>query len=199
MDVKIAFLNGELDEEIYIEQPEGFRSPGTEKNVCKLVKSLYGLKQAPKKWHGKFDHAMISSWFKINKCDKCVYIKETENEIFCLYVDGILIVGSNDKIVKSTKNISKSKFDIKDIGLADVILGIKIIRTVDGLVLSQTHYVDKIIEKFNKNDSGITKTPLDTSLHLSKNQGEGVSQIEYARIIGSLMYLMSYTKQELLI
>ena len=78
MDVKMAFLNGDLDEEIYIEQPEGFIAPGQEKKVCKLVKSLYGLKQAPKQRHEKFDHTMITSGFKINECDKYVYVKETE-------------------------------------------------------------------------------------------------------------------------
>ena len=69
MDVKTAFLNGDLEEEIYREQPEGFVAPGQEKKVCKLVKSLYGLKQAQKQWHEKFDSAMLSNGFKINECD----------------------------------------------------------------------------------------------------------------------------------
>lgn len=77
MDVKTAFLNGDLEEEIYMEQPEGFVAPGQESKVCKLVKSLYGLKQAPKQWHQKFDQAMLGSGFKINECDKCVYTKDT--------------------------------------------------------------------------------------------------------------------------
>ena len=199
MDVKTAFLNGDLDEEIYMEQPEGFITPGKGNKVCKLVKSLYGLKQAPKKWHEKFDNAMITNGYKINECDKCVYTKETEHGyvILCLYVDDILIVGSNDKMVKSTKDMLNSKFDMKDMGLADVILGVKITRISDGLVLSQTHYVDKILEKFNKNDSGIARTPLDNSFHLSKNRGESISQVEYSRIIGSLMYLMSCTRPDI--
>ena len=86
MDVKTAFLNGDLDEEIYMEQPEGFIAPGQEKKVCKLVKSLYGLKQAPKQWHEKFDHTMITSGFKINKCDKCVYVKEIENGCHFMFI-----------------------------------------------------------------------------------------------------------------
>ena len=199
MDVKTAFLNGDLDEEIYMEQPEGFIVPGKEKKVCKLVKSLYGLKQAPKKWHEKFDNAMITNGFKINECDKCVYTKETENGyvILCLYVDDMLIVGSNNQMVKSTKNMLNSKFDMKDMGLANVILGIKIIRTEDGFVLSQSHYVDKILEKFNKNDSGYARTPFDNNFHLSKNKGESISQVEYSRVIGSLMYLMSCTRPDI--
>ncbi|GJV37166.1 TMV resistance protein N [Tanacetum coccineum] len=124
MDVKTAFLNGDLEEEIYMNQPEGFIAPGQEGNVCRLVKSLYGLKQAPKQWHQKVDHTMLESGFKINECDKCVYVKDTSvgYVILCLYVDDMLIIGSNDKIIRSTKDMLKSKFDMKDMGLADVIL-----------------------------------------------------------------------------
>ena len=129
---------------------------------------------------------MITSGFKINECDECVYVKKTENDyvIFYLYVDDMLIVGSDDDIIKFTKNMLKFKFDMKDIGLANVILGIKISRACNGLILSQTHYVNKIVENFNKDDNTVSKTPLDTSIHLL-----GISQVEYARIIDSLMYL----------
>ncbi|KAJ9559825.1 hypothetical protein OSB04_004985 [Centaurea solstitialis] len=199
MDVKTAFLNGDLEEEIYMEQPEGYVAPGQERKVCKLVKSLYGLKQAPKQWHQKFDHVMLECGFKINECDKCVYVKDTEvgYVILCLYVDDMLIIGSNDKMVKSTKNMLKARFDMKDMGLANVILGIQISRTQNGLALSQAHYVDKILEKFNADDTAVARTPIDTSHHLSKNRGEGVAQVEYSRIIGSLMYLMSCTRPDL--
>nr|GEW94876.1 zinc finger, CCHC-type [Tanacetum cinerariifolium] len=117
--------------------------------------------------------------------------------ILCLYVDDMLIVGSNDKMIKSTKDMLKSKFDMKDMGLANVILGIKIIRTHNGLVLSQTHYVDKILNTHNAGDSGLAKTPIDTSLHLSKNKGVYIAQLEYSRIIGMLMYLMMSTRPDL--
>ncbi|GJR88283.1 retrovirus-related pol polyprotein from transposon TNT 1-94 [Tanacetum coccineum] len=81
---------------------------------------------------------MLESGFKINKCDKCVYVKDTNNGcvILCLYVDDMLIIGGNEKMIKSAKDLLKSMFDMKDMGLADVILGIKIIRTQNGLVLS---------------------------------------------------------------
>ncbi|GJU25639.1 retrotransposon protein, putative, ty1-copia subclass [Tanacetum coccineum] len=161
MDVKTAFLNGDLEEEIYMNQPEGFIAPGQEGKVCRLVKSLYGLKQAPKQWHQKFDHTMLESGFKINECDKCVYVKDTSAGyvILCLCQD-MLIVGSNDKIIRSTKDMLKSNLTMKNMGLADVILGIKIIRTQNGLVLSQAHYVDKILNTHNAGDSGQARTPL---------------------------------------
>ncbi|GJS15824.1 retrovirus-related pol polyprotein from transposon TNT 1-94 [Tanacetum coccineum] len=199
MDVKTAFLNGDLEEEIYMEQLEGFTAPGQEEKVCKLVKSLYGLKQDPKQWHQKFDHVMLECRFKINECDKCVYVKDTNNGyvILCLYVDDMLIVESNDKMIQSTKDMLKSRFDMKDMGLADVILEVKITRTQNGLVLSHTHFVDKILEKYNPDDSNIARTPIDTTKHLSKNRGQGVNQAGYSSIIGSLMYLMNYTRPDL--
>ena len=143
MDVKTAFLNGDLDDEIYMEQPEGFIVPSQEKKVCRLIKSLYGLKQAPMQWHEKFDNVMMTNGFKINECDKCVYVKNVEHEfvIICLSVDDILIMGSNNEVIKTTKEMFNNKFDMKDLGIADVILRIKISKKSDGLILSQSHYI----------------------------------------------------------
>uniref|UniRef100_A0A2N9EBZ3 Reverse transcriptase Ty1/copia-type domain-containing protein n=1 Tax=Fagus sylvatica TaxID=28930 RepID=A0A2N9EBZ3_FAGSY len=199
MDIKTAFLNGELDEEIYMEQPEGFIVPGKEKKVCRLVKSLYGLKQAPKQWHEKFDNAMMSNGFRINECDKCVYVKNTTSGyvIVCLYVDDMLIMSSNNGIIKATKRMLNSKFDMKDLGVADVILGIKITRTSDGLVLSQSHYIKKVLEKFGRYDDSLVKIPVDVNLHLTKNKRDDISQLEYSQIIGSLMYIMNCTRPDI--
>ena len=97
MDVKTAFLYGELDEEVYMKQP-GFVLEGQEQKVCKLVESLYGLKQAPKQWHQKFDETILSLGFKLNQSDKCVYSKFDSHDdgvIICLYVDDMLIFGTS--------------------------------------------------------------------------------------------------------
>jgi hypothetical protein len=98
MDVKTAFLNGDLDEEVYMEQPEDFIMHGHEQKVCKLVKSLYGLKQAPKQWHKKFDYVILSHGFEHNNADKCIYSKFNDcyGVIICLYVDDMLIFGTRD-------------------------------------------------------------------------------------------------------
>ena len=109
----------------------------------------------------------------------------------------MLIVGSNDKMIISIKNMLNSRFDMKDMGLADVILGIKIKRTSDGLVLSQSHYVDNILGKFDRDNSVIARTPVDVTLYFSKNKEESVAQVEYSRVIGSLMYLMSCTRPDI--
>ena len=122
---------------------------------------------------------MMSHGFKINNCDKYVYVKDMALRyvIVCLYVDDMLIVGSDDKMIASTKNMLNSRFDMKDMRLTNVILGIKIKITSEGLILSQSHYVDNIFGKFDKDNFCIAKTPVDVTLHLSKNKGESVSQV----------------------
>ena len=90
-----------------------------------------------------------------------------------------------------------SEFDIKDLHVADVILGMKISRKSNGLVLSQSHYVKKVLEKFRKYDDSPVRTPVYVNLHLSKNKGQGISQLEYSRIIGSLMYIMNCTRPDI--
>jgi hypothetical protein len=130
MDVKTAFLNGELEEEIYMDQPEGFVVKGQKGMVCKLVKSLYGLKQALKQWHDKFDKTLTSVGFVTNEADKCVYYLYGGGEgvILCLYVDDILIFGMSLELIKEVKDFLSQKFEMKDLGEADVILNIKLIK-----------------------------------------------------------------------
>nr|GEW24914.1 hypothetical protein [Tanacetum cinerariifolium] len=158
-----AFLNGDLDEEVYIKQPEGFVMPGNEHKVCKLVKSLYGLKQAPKQWHQKFDEVVLSSGFHLNQSDKCVY----------------------------------SKFENSDMGEADTILGIKIKRENKGIVITQSHYIEKILKKFNRKDCSPVSTPMDPVEKLKPNIEKPIDKLEYSRAIGCLMYAMTSTRQDI--
>ena len=145
MDVKTAFLNGELEEEIYMEQPDGFVAKGQEGKVCRLLKSLYGLKQAPKQWHEKFDQTLTSAGFVVNEADKCVYYRHGGGQtvILCLYVDDILIFGTNTDVIDEVKSFLSSRFDMKDLGEASVILNIKLIKNENGIILNQSHYVEK--------------------------------------------------------
>ncbi|GJV13852.1 zinc finger, CCHC-type containing protein [Tanacetum coccineum] len=126
MDVKITFLNGDLEAEVYMNQPQGFIMPGNENKVCKLIKSLYGLKQAPKQWHQKFNEVVLSNGYLLNQVDKCVYSKFDESSkgvIICLYVDDMLIFGTDQVQVDLTKEfLVITKFSMKDMREADVIL-----------------------------------------------------------------------------
>ncbi|KAA3466416.1 Zinc finger, CCHC-type [Gossypium australe] len=182
MDVKTTFLDNNLDEEVYIQQFEGFVVKRKENKVCKLVKSLYDLKRAPKQCHENFDKVTLSNDFKIKEVNKCVYVKNADKRyiIVCLYVDDMLIFYSNEYMIKSTKNMLTKSFDMKDSGVVD-----------DGFVFVKFHYVAKILNKFSKNDNSIVKTPMDLSVHLPKNTGEGIHHLEYSKIIRSLMFVMN--------
>jgi hypothetical protein len=199
MDVKTTFLNGELDEKIYMDQPDGFVVKGEEQNVCKLLKSLYGLKQAPKQWHEKFDITLTGAGFAINEADRCVYYRHGGGQsiILCLYVDDILIFGTNINIINEVKSFLSKSFDMKDLGEADVILNIKLIKEDSGITLSQSHYIEKVLSWFGFIDSKPSPTPYDPSVTLRKNKKIARDQLRYSQIIGSLMYLASATRSDI--
>nr|GEU86419.1 zinc finger, CCHC-type [Tanacetum cinerariifolium] len=178
MDVKTTFLNGDLEEEVYMKQPEGFVMIGNEHKVCKLIKLLYGLKQAPKQWHQKFDEVVLSSGFHLNLSDKCVYCKF-------------------DDSVDKTKKFSSSRFLMKDMGEADVILGIKIKRENKGIVITQSYYIEKILKKFNCEDCFPMGTSMDPVEKHKLNTSKHVDQLEYSIAIGCLMYAMTNTRPDI--
>nr|GEU67999.1 zinc finger, CCHC-type [Tanacetum cinerariifolium] len=199
MDVKTAFLNGDLDEEVYMKQPEGFVLPGHENKVCKLKKSLYGLKRAPKQWHNKFDKSILSNGFTHNSSDRCIYSKFTKDYgvIICLYVDVILIVETNMKGINETKKFLSSCFQMKDMNEVDTIFGIKVKRHSEGYALNQCHYIDKIIDKFQHLNIEESNTTYESSCKLVENDGRAVAQIEYPSAIGCLMYATHYTRPDI--
>jgi hypothetical protein len=199
MDVKTAFLNGELDEEIYMKQLEGFVTHGHENMVCRLRKFLYGLKQAPKQWHEKFDRTLTSAGFVVNKADTCVYYRFVGGKgvILCLYVDDILIFWTSIDVINDVKYFLSQNFDMKDLGEEDVILNIKLIKGENGIILKQSHYVENILNCFGYSDSKDSPTPFHPSLKLRKNRGQGINQLRYSQIIGSLMYLAGATRPDI--
>ena len=136
-------------------QLEGCITPGQANKVCKLNKSLYGLKQAPKQWHEKFDNALLKNGFLSIEVNKCAYTKCTEKEcvIIALYVGDMLIFSISLSVVHNTKRFLASQFDMKYMGEAKVILGVKITRMDDNIMLSQEHYVEKILKMFGYFDA----------------------------------------------
>ena len=118
--------------------------------MCKLLKFLYGLKQAPKQWHVKFDTTLTSTGFAINEADRCVYYRHGggESVILCLYVDDILIFGTNIDAINEVKSFVSKSFDMKDLGEVDVILTIKLVKDESGITLLQSHYVENVLSQF---------------------------------------------------
>nr|GEX04837.1 zinc finger, CCHC-type [Tanacetum cinerariifolium] len=200
MDANTTFLNGELEDEVYMNPPLGFIMSGNENKVCKLIESLYGLKQTPKQWHQKFVEGVLSNGYLLNQPDKCVYSKfdaSGKGVIICLYVDDMLIFGTNQVQVDLTKEFLSSRFFIKDMGKADVILGIRIKHESNGIAISQSHYIKKVLKKFNYSDCTPVSTPLDTCKKPMPNKGLAVSQLEHSRVIGCLMYAITYTRPDI--
>ncbi|CAM9000448.1 unnamed protein product [Rhodiola kirilowii] len=184
-----------------MKQSEGFVVTGQEHKVCKLVKSLYGLKQAPMQWHQKFDEVVLSDGFILNQSDKCVYSKFDKTGsgvIICLYVDDMLIFRTNLlECINQTKDFLSSKFSMKDMGEAEVILVIRIERVEGGIALTQSHYIEKVLKKYKYLNCHPMNTPFESSKHLLPNKGDPVSQLEYSRVIGSLMYAMTSTRPDI--
>ena len=146
LDVKTTFLHDDLKEEIYMDQPEGFKVKGKEHMVCKLKKSLYGLKQAPRQWYKKFDSFMVGHGYTRTNADHCVYVKKFPNGkfvILLLYVDDMLIVGQDAGVIGYLKKDLVKSFDMKDLGPVRQILGMQILcdRKAKKLWLSQEKYI----------------------------------------------------------
>ena len=150
MDVKSAFLNGDLEEEVYIEQPEGFQLTVNPDNVCKLKKALYGLKQAPKAWHQRLDKYLQDKGFKKGTVDNNLYIKyEGDNLLVVLvYVDDIIFGCTNDSSMQWFANVMQSEFEMSMIGGFSLFLGFHIIQISKGLFLSQEKYLKEMLKRF---------------------------------------------------
>ncbi|CAL5395053.1 unnamed protein product [Camellia sinensis] len=209
MDVKTTFLHGDLKEEIHMEQLEGFEIKGKENLVCRLKKSLYGLKQAPRQWYEKFDSFMVGHEYKRTATNQCVYVRKFPDGnfiILLLYVDDMLIVGQDATVIRSLKNELSQSFDMKDLGPAQQMLGIQIVRDrkAKKLWLSQEKYVERVIAKFNMKDSKPVNTPLANHFKLSKSscpsstkEREEMEAIPYLSVVESLMYVMVSTRPDI--
>ncbi|KAJ9560006.1 hypothetical protein OSB04_005166 [Centaurea solstitialis] len=152
MDVKTAFLNGELQEEVYMSQPEGYTLKGQEDKVCKLKKSINGLKQASRQWYLKFNETINAFGFEENVVDPCIYLKISGRKFIflVLYVDDILLASSDLGLLHETKVYLSKNFEMKDMGEASYVIGIEISRDRSrGLLgLSQKAYIERVLERF---------------------------------------------------
>ncbi|KAJ9558223.1 hypothetical protein OSB04_012837 [Centaurea solstitialis] len=207
MDVKTAFLNGKLTEDVYMEQPEGFEDPKNPNKVCKLLKSIYGLKQASRSWNLHFDERIKEFGFTKSEFEPCVYTKFSGSIVtfLVLYVDDILLIGNDIPTLQSVKSWLSKCFQMKDLGEAAYILGIKIYRNRSRRLigLSQSTYIDKILKKFRMDESKKGFIPMQHGIVLSKTQCPVSSQdqdkmksVPYASAIGSIMYAMLCTRPD---
>ncbi|KAL2242583.1 UNVERIFIED_CONTAM: Retrovirus-related Pol polyprotein from transposon TNT 1-94 [Sesamum indicum] len=207
MDVKTAFLHGDLDENIYMNQPFGFSDLSKPDHVCLLKKSLYGLKQSPRQWNKKFDEFMLSLNFSRSNYDHCLYFKyvDTTPIFLVLYVDDMLIASSSLQLIHCLQNDLCKTFEMKNLGNAKQILGMCITRDrkTSSILLNQKPYLLSVLKKFAMENSKPTAVPLAAHFQLSKNQCpqsesemQKMSKIPYSNVIGSIMFLMVCTRPD---
>ncbi len=208
MDVKTAFLNGNLEERIFMAQPDGFVEKGHENKVCELHRSIYGLKQASRSWNIRFNETIKTFGFEQLEDEPCVYkmIREGKVVFLVLYVDDILLIGNDVGKLSEVKVWLAKQFDMKDLGEAAYILGIQIFRDRKNrkLALSQASYIDKMMGRYVMQDSKKGMLPFRHGVYLSKDQSpktpqeeEDMRRIPYASAVGSLMYAMLCTRPDI--
>lgn len=199
LDVKTAFLHGELKETVYVLQPEGFEKKGSEGKVYKLNKALYGLRQAPRAWNHKLNQILYELQFV--KCAKepSVYRKVVNGELLvvAVYVDDLFVTGTNKRNIVEFKENMSSKFENSDLGTLSYYLGIEVCQHEEGITLNQRSYASKILENAGMIKSNPIQTPMELGLKLSKAENEReIDATIYRKNIGCLRYLL-HTRPDL--
>ncbi|KAL0375034.1 UNVERIFIED_CONTAM: Retrovirus-related Pol polyprotein from transposon RE1 [Sesamum radiatum] len=175
MDVKSAFLNGYIDEEIYVEQPQGFIAKGYEEKVLRLKKALYGLKQAPRAWYSRIDNYFMDRGFRRSLSEPTLYVKRQ---------------GNNEKMIHDFKEDMMKTFEMSDLGLMHFFLGIEINQEKEGIFICQKKYTETLLKKYKMESCKTVTTPLVTGEKYKKEDGsEKVDGSIYRSLIGSLLYL----------
>ncbi|CAJ2665853.1 unnamed protein product [Trifolium pratense] len=192
MDVKSAFLNGYLNEEVYVEQPKGFVDPSFPNHVYKLKKALYGLKQAPRAWYERLTEFLVSHGYKKGGNDKTLFIREEKGKLMIaqIYVDDIVFGGMSRQMVEHFVHQMQSEFEMSLVGELTYFLGLQVKQMEDTIFISQEKYARNIVKKFGMEGGSHKRTPAPTHLKLTKDEkGVDVDQSLYRSMIGSLLYL----------
>jgi histone deacetylase 1/2 len=199
LDVKNAFLHGELKETVYMHQPMGFRDSVHPDYVCLLRKSLYGLKQAPRAWYKRFSDFVSIIGFTNSKSDNSLFIYQNGSDMayLLLYVDDIILTASTDDLRKSLMASLSSEFAMKDLGHLNDFLGIRVTRHKGGLFLSQRKYAEEIIERAGMRSCKSTQTPVDTKPKIGAKIGTPYEDpTKYRSLAGALQYL-TFTRPDI--
>ena len=202
IDITTAFLNGELKEDIFMKQPEGFEIRGIEHMVCKLKKSIYGLKQSSRCWNQVLDTHLKIMGFKPSMNDPCIYTLNSGGEVFILavYVDDIILAGRSSESIQQFIREIATKFDVKDMGNLRHFLGVKV-RNVEGsgIWIGQHTYIKEILKKFSMENSESVATPVEAGAKLIKANGDAelFDQDTYQSVVGCLLYLSTKTRPDI--
>ncbi|GJS88687.1 retrovirus-related pol polyprotein from transposon TNT 1-94 [Tanacetum coccineum] len=191
MDVKTAFLNGPLKEEVYVSQPEGFIDPEFPDHVYRLKKALYGLKQAPRAWYDKLSSFLIEHGFTKGIIDPTLFTRRHGGDILLVqvYVDDIIFGSTNPDFSKRFANLMKNNFEMSMMGELKFFLGLQVHQSPRGIFISQSQYAIKLLKKHGLDECVSMSTPMATKRLDADLQGTPTDQMTYRRMIGGLMYL----------
>ncbi|GJW45044.1 retrovirus-related pol polyprotein from transposon TNT 1-94 [Tanacetum coccineum] len=194
MDVKIAFLNGKLKEEVYVKQPPGFESGEFPDYVCKLEKALYGLKQAPRVWYETLSTFLIQNKFTMGRIDNTLFIYKSKGDVLLVqvYIDDIIFGSTSYKLCKQFKKLMTKKFEMSMMRELTYFLGLQIKQGDKGILIFQEQYTRNLLKKYEISNSSSVKTPMVPLNNLGPDLvGKPVNETSYRGMIGSLMYLIA--------
>ncbi|GJU15008.1 retrovirus-related pol polyprotein from transposon TNT 1-94 [Tanacetum coccineum] len=192
IDVKSAFLNGFINEEVYVAQPPGFIDFEKQDHVYKLKKALYGLKQAPKVWYDRLKAFLIKNEYKIGMVDNTLFTKKKSSNIIIvqIYVDDIILGSTCQDMCDEFAKIMHDEFEMSMMGELNFFLGLQIKQMEDGIFFNQSKYIKEMLKKFGLEESKPMKTPMSSDTKLTKDEEcESVDSTKYQGMIGSLLYL----------
>ncbi|KAM2407389.1 hypothetical protein ACFX1X_026583 [Malus domestica] len=193
LDVKSAFLHGEINEEVFVEQPHGYVQRGKEHKVYKLRKALYGLKQAPCAWYSRIEAYFLKEEFVKCPYEHTLFIKTRDGGkilIVCLYVDDLIYTGNDECMFTKFKQSMMNEFEMTDLGKMRYFLGIEVLQQVDGIFICQKKYAQEVLEIFKMENCNPVHNPIVPGTKLTNDvTGEKVDNTFYKQIVGSLMHL----------
>ena len=199
LDVKNAFLHGDLEETVYMHQPPGFVDPSKPDHVCLLQRAIYGLKQAPRTWYNRFANVAKKIGFTQTKSDASLFIlsHQTQTAYLLLYVDDIVLTASTQSLLSRIINALKAEFDMTDLGRLHHFLGISVQRDKQGLFLQQQNYAADILHRAGMTDCNPCLTPADTRSKLAADDSPPVTDPSlYRSLAGALQYL-TFTRPDI--
>ncbi|PNX91753.1 hypothetical protein L195_g047887, partial [Trifolium pratense] len=193
MDINNAFLNGYLKETVFMYQPEGFIDPNKPNHICKLTKALYGLKQAPRAWFERLKNALLTWGFQNTKSDTSLFFLKEKNHVtfILIYVDDILVTGSNSEFLCKFIKQLNVPFALKDLGSLHYFLGIEVSRDEGGMYLRQTKYISDLLRKFNMENVSTCPTPMVTGKQFIAGGEPLKNPSLFRQAIGGLQYLVN--------
>ena len=201
MDVSSAFLNSELSETLYMEQPENFECKDRKNFVCKLNKAIYGLKQSSKCWNSTFSSTLLKMNFKQSIHDSCVYTYFS-NDILCiigLYVDDLILACNSNDFLVNVKNKLQNVYKMKDLGEMKQFLGVNVHHKNDSIFLEQSNFTENLLAKFGFSDAKPVATPVDISQKLCKlkENDEKFDIDKYQSAVGALLFLSTRSRPDI--